>query len=194
MQEFFFYVELGLDHVLSLSAHDHILFLVALAVPFTFRQWRPVLLLASAFTVAHCLSLALSVYGILAMDVGLIEFLIPLTILLTSIFNLINVRSHKPHQSIILHLIATTFFGLVHGFGFSNYFKLLMAEETNTLSPLLGFATGIEISQLGIVTTVLFIAFLFQSVFKIKQTLFITISSILILLLTIPMLIAAFPY
>ncbi len=194
MQEFLFYVELGLDHVLSLSAHDHILFLVALAIPFTFKQWRPALLLASVFTLAHCTSLALSVYDILVMDVGLVEFLIPVTILLTSIFNLINVRSKAPHQSLIFHLMATTFFGLVHGFGFSNYFKLLMAEETNTLSPLLGFATGIEISQLGIVATVLCIAYVFQSIFMLKKTLFITISSILILLLTIPMLVAAFPY
>ena len=194
MQDFWFYIKLGLDHVLDFGAYDHILFLSALALPFTFKSWKKVLLLATIFTVTHCLSLALSVYELLVMDVGLIEFLIPLTILLTALFNLIYMKSADEHKTILLHLIATAFFGLIHGFGFSNYFNMLMAGEEEKLSPLLGFATGIEISQLLIVLSILAIAYLLQSVFKVKQSIFIVAGSILIVLVTIPMLIETFPW
>lgn len=194
MEYFWFYVKLGLNHVLDLGAYDHILFLAALALPFTFKSWKKVLLLATIFTVAHCFSLYLSVYDILVMDVGLIEFLIPVTILATALFNLNYVKASIENKSIALHVASTAFFGLIHGFGFSNYFKMLMAEEENKFGPLLGFATGIEISQVTVVLLVLGLAFLFQSVFKLKTTFFIGIGSILIIVITIPMLIATFPW
>ncbi len=194
MQDFLFYIELGLKHVLDLNAYDHILFLAALATPFTFKQWKPVLVLATIFTTFHCLALALSVYELLVMDIGLIEFLIPVTIFLTAIFNLLYVKATKEHKSILLHAIATAFFGLIHGFGFSNYFKMLMAEETDKLTPLLGFAAGIEFSQVLIVLGVLILAYAVQSIFKVKQPLFISVASILIILLTIPMLIETYPF
>ncbi len=194
MQDFWFYIKLGLDHVLDFSAYDHILFLSALAIPFAFKSWKKVLLLATVFTITHCLSLGLSVYGVVAMDVGLIEFLIPLTILLTALFNLIYMKSADGHKTILLHLIATAFFGLIHGFGFSNYFNMLMSGEEEKLSPLLGFATGIEISQLIIVLSILALAFLVQTIFKVKQTIFVVVGSILIVLVTIPMLIETFPW
>lgn len=194
MENFLFYVELGLNHVLDFSAYDHVLFLTALSVPFTFKSWKKVLLLATLFTVAHCISLAFSVYGIFVMDVGLIEFLIPVTIFLTSVFNLLYVKSVSKEKSILLHLLATTFFGLIHGFGFSNYFKMLMSGEEEKLSPLLGFATGIELSQVLIVVVVLAIAYLIQSILRIKQLYFVMITSILIILITIPMLISTFPW
>lgn len=194
MENFWFYIKLGLDHVLDFGAYDHILFLSALALPFTFKSWKKVLLLATIFTVAHCLSLGLSVYSIVVMDVGLIEFLIPLTILLTAIFNLIYTKSADEHKTILLHLIATAFFGLIHGFGFSNYFNMLMSEEEEKLGPLLGFATGIEISQVLIVLSILTLAYFIQSVFKVKQSIFIVAGSILVVLVTIPMLIETFPW
>ncbi|MFH6602914.1 HupE/UreJ family protein [Maribacter algicola] len=194
MQDFWFYIKLGLDHVLDFSAYDHILFLLALAMPFTFKSWKKVLLLATVFTVTHCLSLGLSVYGVVVIDVGLIEFLIPLTILLTALFNLIYMKSADGHKSILLHLIATAFFGLIHGFGFSNYFKMLMSGEDEKLGPLIGFATGIEISQLIIVLSILALAYLVQTIFKVKQTIFVVIGSILVVLVTIPMLIETFPW
>ena len=193
MQDFFFYIQLGLDHVLDLGAYDHILFLLALALPFTFMQWKTVLLLATAFTIAHCLSLALAVYDILVMDAGWIEFLIPVTILLTATFNLMYEKSSAKDKSLVLHVIATVFFGLIHGFGFSNYFRMLMAGEEDKLSPLFGFAVGIEISQLLVVVGALILAYVFQSIFKVKQPLFVIIASILIIFLTIPMLFATFP-
>ncbi|NKI31028.1 HupE/UreJ family protein [Croceivirga thetidis] len=193
MNDFWFYIKLGFEHVLDLGAYDHILFLAALAVPFTFKSWKSVLVLATIFTIAHCTSLALSAFGLVNVDVSWIEFLIPVTIALTAIFNLYQLKGNKTTSSLGFHGIATAFFGLVHGFGFSNYFNMLMAEEENKLGPLLGFATGIEFSQVVIVLLVLCIAFLFLDVLKVKQKVFIAAASMLIVLITIPMLIETFP-
>jgi len=194
MQDFFFYIKLGLQHVLDLGAYDHILFLTALALPFTFKQWKPVVVLATIFTISHCLALAVSVYDIMVMDVGLIEFLIPVTIVLTAIFNILYLKSAEEHKSVLLHGIATAFFGLIHGFGFSTYFKMLMAGEDNKLIPLLGFASGIEIAQVIVVLSVLSLAFLLQSRIKVKQSLFVLVGSILVILITLPILIETFPW
>ena len=193
MQDFWFYIQLGLEHVLDFGAYDHILFLAALAVPFTFKSWKHVVLLATVFTITHCTSLALSVYEVYTVDVALIEFLIPVTIALTALFNLYQVLLRREYIKIEFHMLATAFFGLVHGFGFSNYFKLLMAEEEHKIGPLLGFATGIELSQVTIIFVVLGIAYLFRSILKLKASLFVGIASILILLITIPMLLDTFP-
>ena len=193
MQDFWFYIQLGLEHVLDFGAYDHILFLAALAVPFTFKSWKHVVLLATVFTITHCTSLALSVYEVYTVDVALIEFLIPVTIALTALFNLYQVWRRRDYIKIEFHMLATAFFGLVHGFGFSNYFKLLMAEEEHKLGPLLGFATGIELSQVTIIFVVLGVAYLFRNIFKLKAPLFVGIASILILLITIPMLLDTFP-
>lgn len=194
MEELWFYIKFGLNHVLDLAAYDHILFLAALALPFTFTSWKKVLLLATIFTIAHCLSLYLSVYEIVVIDVSLIEFLIPVTIFITALFNLSYINASIKDKSILLHIFATAFFGLIHGFGFSNYFKMLMAEEENKLLPLLGFAAGIEIAQVFIVSAVLVVSYLFLEVLKIKSKLFIGAISILIILATIPMLIDTFQW
>jgi len=193
MQDFWFYITLGLDHVLDFAAYDHILFLSALAIPFTFKSWKRVIVLATIFTIAHCTSLALSAYKILTVDVALIEFLIPITIALTAMLNIFRVYRKEQVTGIFFYSLATAFFGLIHGFGFSNYFNLLMAEEENKILPLLGFAAGIELSQVLIILFVLLVAYLVQGVLKVKQSIFIAISSILILLVTIPLLIKTFP-
>ncbi len=193
MQNLWFYIKLGLDHVLDFSAYDHMLFLAALALPFTFKNWRKVVVLATVFTIAHCLSLALSTYDVLVMNVELVELLIPVTIIVTAIFNLFYINARAQDKSLLLHILATTFFGLIHGFGFSNYFRMLVAEEDDKLFPLLGFATGIEISQLLIVLSVLTLTHISLYILKIKQMRFVVISSILIILFTLPMLIRTFP-
>ena len=194
MEQFLFYVGLGLDHVLDFSAYDHILFLTALAIPFSFKDWPKILLLATVFTVAHCFSLGLSSYGYVTPDVGLIEFLIPVTIFITALFNIYAAKNKQTLASIKLHVIATAFFGLVHGFGFSNYFKMLMAEEENKFLPLLGFATGIEMSQILILVFALGLTFIMVHLLKLKQWLYVVIASVIVLAITIPMLIDTFPY
>lgn len=194
MQDFWFYIQLGLDHVLDINAYDHILFLTALTLPFTFKSWKNVVLLTTIFTVAHCFSLALSSYELVVVEVELIEFLIPITILMTAVFNLLYVKSGANIENIWLHALATVFFGLIHGFGFSNYFKMLMAEEEDKLSPLLGFALGIEISQSIIVLSILILSLIFAILTKLRHSIFVVILSILIILLTLPMLIQTFAF
>lgn len=194
MENFWFYTQLGLNHVLDISAYDHILFLAALTVPFDLKQWRSILLLATFFTIAHCTSLALSVFDILVMDIALIEFLIPVTICLTAIFNLFYASANEFNKNIILHVLAVNFFGLIHGFGFSNYFRMLVAEEEEKMTSLFAFATGIELSQLIVILVVLFFAYLIESVLKVQKSFFVIAASILILLITIPMLIETFPW
>ncbi|WP_222982898.1 HupE/UreJ family protein [Flagellimonas meishanensis] len=193
MQEFWFYIKLGLNHVLDLGAYDHILFLSALAIPFTFKYWKRVVILATIFTIAHCASLAFSVYEVFTVDVAIIEFLIPVTILLTALFNFAYVFKEAMQVGLWLHVGATAFFGLIHGFGFSNYFKMLMAEEEDKLTPLLGFAAGIEVAQVTIILIVLAIALLVLDLLKAKRALFIAVASILIIIITIPLLIDTFP-
>ncbi|WP_291869517.1 HupE/UreJ family protein [Maribacter sp.] len=194
MENLWFYVQLGFNHVLDFSAYDHILFLIALALPFTFKNWKNVLLLATVFTIAHCSSLVLSVFKVVVVDVYFIEFLIPVTIFATAVFNLFYSKAGKEQKSIFLHIIATLFFGLIHGFGFSNYFKMLMAEEEEKLAPLFGFALGIEFSQVLIVLSILTVAFGIQSWGNVKQQNFVVIGSVIVLLVTIPMLINTFPW
>lgn len=192
MEEFWFYIQLGLDHVLDFSAYDHILFLSALAIPFTFKSWKKVLVLATVFTIAHCASLALSVYEVVVADASWIEFLIPVTIFLTALYNFLNAKEEKK-ESMFVQTLCTVFFGLIHGFGFSNYFKMLMAGEESKIGPLFGFATGIELSQITIIIGVLMLVFLAQTVLKMKQSLFIVVSSAIIIIITIPMLVKTFP-
>lgn len=194
MENFWFYIQLGLEHVLDLDAYDHILFLAALAIPFTFKNWKKVLILATVFTITHCFSLGLSVYELVVVDSGIIEFLIPITIFFTAIYNVFNAKRVTEKKNMQAYLIATGFFGLVHGFGFSNYFKMLMAGEEEKITPLIGFATGIEFSQILILLVVLCLTFFSGAVFKIKQPPFIQIMSIIILCITIPMLITTFPW
>ncbi|NAS10835.1 HupE/UreJ family protein [Poritiphilus flavus] len=187
MQDFWFYLKLGFHHVLDPTAYDHILFLIALAAPFGFRSWKKAIILATIFTVAHCLSLALAAYGLMEVSVSLVEFLIPVTILITALFSFFSTYGKFENQGMGILMASTIFFGLIHGFGFSNYFRMLMAEETEKTIPLLGFATGIEIAQVLIILFVLCLAYISQDVLGIKKKYFVRVLSILIFLITIPL-------
>lgn len=193
MEIFWFYIKLGLGHVLDLNAYDHILFLMALTIPYSFKLWRRVLILVTIFTLTHCLSLALSVYKLVEVDVAWIEFLIPVTILLTALFNLKDGLSKQNTQSFKLQSAATGFFGLIHGFGFSNYFKMLMAGEEEKLNPLLGFATGIELSQIVVILCVLLLAVLLEKGLNMPRKYFVLGTTSIVILITIPMMVNTWP-
>ena len=194
MSDFWFYLKLGLNHVLDFSGYDHMLFLCVLAVPFTFKQWGQVALLATLFTLAHCTSLALSAYGILEVDSGLIEFLIPVTIFVTAVFNKLEIKISTLSLGIYMQSISTTFFGLIHGFGFSNYFNMMLSHEDEKLKPLFGFASGLEIAQIVIILIVLIFSFIMLSIFKVRKDYYVLVASVIIGLITIPMLIRTFPF
>jgi hypothetical protein len=176
------------------SAYDHLLFLSALTLPFSFKSWKKVLVLATVFTIAHCTSLALSAFDVVHVAVGWIEFLIPVTILITALYNYTYISKDADEVNLRLQLFSTAFFGLIHGFGFSNYFNMLMGGVEEKLLPLTGFAAGIELAQLAVITLVLLLATLVLKVFHLKKTYFIVIASLIVALLTIPMLLDTFPW
>ena len=138
MSEFLSYARLGLHHILDIAAVDHVLFLVALAAIYTHRDWRPVLWVVSAFTIGHSLTLALAVTGVLSLPTATIEFLIPVTILLTCIEN-VATRRHRYRP------LTSGVFGLIHGAGFANYLRSMFVEDPAV--PLVAFNVGIEIGQ-----------------------------------------------
>lgn len=193
MEQILFYFELGLTHVLDPQAYDHVLFLAALALPFQLKEFTKVVWLATAFTLAHCASLALSVYKVIEIDSSIIEFLIPVTIAITAVFNILIEQSKAIRFPFRSHLLATLVFGLIHGFGFSNYFKMLMDSEPDKLMPLLGFTGGIEIAQLLVLTVVLlFTGLLFKTIPNWSKKVILAMS-VLVILICIPMLVETFP-
>lgn len=189
MNDFWFYTELGFTHVLDPNGYDHVLFLTALALPFSFGQWKKVFWLATLFTVTHCLSLALAAYGIVEVDMALVELLIPITILITALFNLYTAdKSGASQKAFQIDLLATGFFGLIHGLGFSNYFRMLMSGEEEKTGPLLGFATGIEAAQLLVLLAVLALTYLVLKGLKIPRTYYVWGFSLIIALISLKLI------
>ncbi|AEW86863.1 hypothetical protein FCOL_10280 [Flavobacterium columnare ATCC 49512] len=170
MQEFWLYFEIGLKHVLNINAYDHILFLIGMTIPYSFNDWKKWLTLVSLFTLGHSISLILSVFGIIYIKENLVEFLIPITILIIALFNLFTAGKSSKGESITLIAIVTLLFGIIHGLGFSNYFKtLLPGNKSDKILPLAEFALGIESAQIIVVLIVLIISFIIQSVFRFSK-------------------------
>ncbi|AMO20777.1 HupE/UreJ family protein [Flavobacterium columnare] len=170
MQEFWLYFEIGLKHVLNINSYDHILFLIGMTIPYSFNDWKKWLTLVSLFTLGHSISLILSVFGIIYIKENLVEFLIPITILIVTLFNLFTAGKSSKGESITLIAIVTLLFGIIHGLGFSNYFKtLLPGNKSDKILPLAEFALGIESAQIIVVLIVLIISFIIQSVFRFSK-------------------------
>ena len=180
MNDFIFYFKMGLFHVLDIKAYDHILFLIVLAVVYQFKQWKKVLWLITLFTIGHSITLALSAYGILNVRADLVEFLIPLTIFITGLMNVLTAKKAsvgKENQNLFFAL----FFGLVHGLGFSNYFKMMIGKTSDKLIPLIEFAIGVEAAQIIIVALILLIGSLAQSVLGVNRRDWILIASSIVI-------------
>lgn len=188
MDSFLFFLKEGLFHVLDWNAYDHILFLIALAVVYDFRNWKKVLWLITLFTIGHTISLLLATYKIVAVNSSWIEFLIPVTILITALFNIFYARNTTKNTKTNTNLFFALFFGLLHGLGFSSYFKMLIGSSSSKLIPLLEFALGIEIAQIIIVFIVLLLGFVFQTIFRFSKRDWILIISSIVIGVTIPML------
>lgn len=166
MNTFWFYFDLGFDHVLDLGGLDHFYFLVALSLPFTFKNWRKLLLWVSLFTLGHSLSLLVTHFEWIKINSQWIEFLIPVTICITC-FSILFQKEHAYLNGIWINLI-TLFFGLIHGFGFGRYFKMI-ANEGEAVMALLEFALGVEFAQILIVIFVLMINDFVLRSFKIQS-------------------------
>ena len=169
MDFFGFYVKLGFEHISDFAGYDHMLFLVALCAIYKIQQWKNILILVTAFTIGHSVTLVLSSLDLFTIPSNIIEFLIPVTIFLTTINNIINsnlaVKSTKMNKNYSMAL----FFGFIHGMGFSNYFKALLMESSSIAIPLLGFNIGIELGQILVVFFIVSIAYLFISKLGVKH-------------------------
>jgi hypothetical protein len=187
MDDFMLYFKMGLNHVLDFSAIDHILFLIVLTVVFSFKQWKKVLWLVTLFTLGHSLSLALAAFEIVEISVDLIEFLIPLTIFITAVINLFTAKKTSKGKENI-NLVFALFFGLIHGLGFSNYFKMMIGQEEDKVLPLLEFALGIEAAQVITVLSILSLGFFFQNVFNVNRRDWILVFSSIVIGFSIQMM------
>ena len=163
------YLELGLKHIADLAGYDHILFLVALCAVYRVEDWRRLIVLVTAFTVGHSITLALSGFEIVVIPSNIVEFLIPVTIFLTALRNVTS--SASPGQSVNMtsHYLMALGFGFIHGMGFSNYFRALMMDSSSIVVPLLGFNLGIEAGQLMVVVAIMLVAFLIVNVIGVKH-------------------------
>jgi len=190
MSEFWIYFEIGLRHVLDLSAYDHVLFLIALSVPYAFKDWKRLLLLVSIFTIGHTLALLLSVFGVIIIKGNLVEFLIPITILIVAIFNLFTAGKSSKNESISVVVFITLFFGIIHGLGFASYFKsLLGGSPQSKLLPLSEFALGIEAAQIIVVFVVLILSYIVQTFFRFSKRDWTLVMSSFIIGVVLPMII-----
>lgn len=176
--ELLFYFELGLFHVLDWRAYDHLLFIIALTIPFSFKQFKTVFWIVTFFTLGHSLSLFFSAYIIYNPPEQIIEILIPITIVFTGINNIF--KSNKVDSSNLITIIISVFFGLIHGFGFGNYFNQISFPLESKINPLIGFAIGVEASQLIIVLLILVINWLVIKLGSFKLSKYINIISAII--------------
>ena len=152
MSEFQLYFSLGKDHILDYAnGYDHILFVVALCAIYLTSDWRKILILVTAFTIGHSITLALSTLNVIQVNAPLIEFLIPLTIFITAFTNLFRNEERYLYKRIQTNYLLALFFGLIHGMGFSNYLKAILGKDQSIVTQLLAFNLGLEFGQIIIV-------------------------------------------
>ncbi|WP_338731948.1 HupE/UreJ family protein [Mangrovimonas cancribranchiae] len=188
LENFWFNVEYGIYHVLDINAYDHVLFLIVLTVPYLFKNWKRVLLLVTTFTVGHTLSLVLASYGVVHVNGQLVEFLIPVSILVVALFNVFTAGKGAQKERVGVLFFSTLFFGLIHGLGFAREFRMLVGGSDNKLLTLVEFALGIEIAQVIVVFIVLFLGYIMQTIFRFSKRDWIMVISAIVVGLVIPMI------
>lgn len=170
MSEFQLYFDLGKDHILDYkNGYDHILFVVVLCALYVTRDWKKILILITAFTIGHSITLALSTLRVVNVKVELIEFLIPLTIFITAVSNLFKNENNISDGPMQVNYIFASFFGLIHGLGFSNYLKSLLGRDQSIVTQLLAFNLGLELGQIIIVVLFMSVAFVLVDLFGLNR-------------------------
>jgi len=168
------YFRLGFEHIADIAGYDHILFVAALCAVYRLRDWRPLLILVTAFTIGHSITLALATIGAIEVNQDWVEIAIPVTILITSI---LNIRDHsdpeEPHAAFdpahrIKYALALGF-GLVHGLGFSSFLRAILGGEESILAPLFAFNVGLELGQVMIAFSFLFLSLFMVAVLGMKR-------------------------
>ena len=169
MNSLSFYIKLGFEHISDFAGYDHMLFLVALCAIYRIQEWKSILILVTAFTIGHSVTLVLSSLDILIIQSNIIEFLIPITIFLTALNNVIGSNSKEKRSKMNKNYVMALFFGFIHGMGFSNYFKALLMDSSSITLPLLGFNIGIELGQIIVVFFIVSVAYIFLNKLKVRH-------------------------
>ena len=190
MDDIMMYFSIGWAHIISIDALDHILFVVALSAIYLFRDWKKVLILVTAFTIGHSLTLALSVYDIVRINNHLVEFLIPVTILITAVFNFF--QKDFSHQKLQLNYFFALFFGLIHGLGFANSIRFMLAKSESIGWPLLSFNLGLEAGQIVIVFLILLLCYFSVTLLKLPRKWWVYLLSSVALIFSIQMIVERF--
>lgn len=166
MNELGFYFKLGWEHIISWDALDHLLFVFALTCVFLIQDWKKLLVLVTAFTIGHSLTLALSVLDVIRFNSHVVEILIPVTIIITAFFNFFKKDNQK---SIKLQYLMALLFGLIHGMGFANTIRFMLVKSQSILVPLLGFNLGLEAGQIIVVVALMLISYLLINIIKLNR-------------------------
>ncbi|HSP12826.1 MAG TPA: HupE/UreJ family protein [Salegentibacter sp.] len=188
MSQFWLYFRLGLEHVLDWQAYDHILFLIVLVAAYNLTSWKKIIWLVTLFTLGHTLALFLSVYGIVKVDSAWVELLIPITIILTAVYNIFTAGRKERNKNASVLYFATVFFGLIHGLGFSSYFKMVASNTDSLFLPLIEFALGIEAAQLIVVLGVMILSFIAQNIFRVSKRDWVLVVSSIVIGIILPIL------
>ena len=167
MNDFSFYFGLGWEHIMSWDALDHLLFIASLAALYLLKDWKQVLILVTAFTIGHSLTLVLSVLDVVRFPSNWVEFLIPCTIIFTSVSNLYQRQVTK--RSVRINYALALLFGLIHGMGFANTIRFMMAGDQELGSSLLGFNLGLELGQVIVVFLILLVAHFVVTIWKVNR-------------------------
>jgi hypothetical protein len=192
MNDFKLYFGLGVDHILTWAAMDHILFVAALCLRYLWKDWKKVAVLVTAFTIGHSITLALSALNYISVPARWIEFLIPLTIAATAINNLVQKQGDQQKKLPLIYFFAL-FFGLIHGLAYASSFLDLEGRE-GLVPHLFAFNVGIELAQLLVVACVLFVSFVLIQLLKISRIGWIRVASLLILAVSVNMAFQRFPH
>ena len=169
METFSLFFEIGMKHILDVHGSDHILFVIALTAIYTMKDWKKVLILVTAFTIGHSITLALASYRVINVNSDLIEFLIPVTIFITAIANIFRKKGYARSMKAQLNYYLALFFGLIHGLGFSNYLRSLLGKDETIVTQLLAFNVGLEIGQIIIVLIFLVASLIFVDLFGVSR-------------------------
>ncbi len=167
MSDFIFYFKIGWEHIITTEALDHIMFVTVLAAIYLLRDWKQVLILVTAFTIGHAITLLLSAKGLVEVNVGLVEFLVPCTIVLTGITNLFQ-KTFTP-RSIRINYFLALFFGLIHGLAFAETLKMILASDQDFILAWISFSIGLELGQILVVLAILLLAQLVVRYMKISR-------------------------
>ena len=176
MSNFSIFFPMGIEHITALNGLDHILFIAALCLRYMISDWKKLLILVTAFTIGHSITLALSTLNVINISQKWTEFFIAFTILITA-FNNCFVKDFKFKTKYPVIYFFALFFGLIHGLGFSTLLKSMLGKDESIVTQLLAFNLGLEVGQLIIVAIILIVSFILVNFLRINRRVYLLFAS-----------------